>query len=102
LGDFFEEHRSKLTDLCRQYRVRLLEAFGSVANGTFDPNQSDLDFLVDFEPMLPGEHSRSYFDLWFALQDLFGRNVDLVESGALTNPYFVDSIRASRRPLYAV
>jgi hypothetical protein len=34
-------------------------------------------------------------------QDLFGREVDLVETGAIRNPYFLRSIAKDRVLLYA-
>jgi uncharacterized protein len=99
--DLIEQHRAELETLCRRHHVRTLEVFGSATDGTFDPVRSDLDFLVDFEPMAPGPHSKSYFGLWFALQDLFGRHVDLVETPAIRNPYFLRAVNQSRRVLYA-
>jgi len=94
--------QSTLEELCREYHVRQLEVFGSAADGAFDPAASDLDFLVDFEAMPPSSHARSYFGLLFALEDLFGRKIDLVAIPAVTNPYFLKSLQRSRRVLYAV
>ena len=47
--DLAEANRQELADLCREYDVVSLELFGSAADGTFDPQRSDLDFLVEFE-----------------------------------------------------
>jgi len=99
--ELITRHRAEVESLCRQYRARRLDVFGSAAGDRFDPKQSDLDFLVDFEPMSPSLHSKSYFGLWFALQDLFGRQVDLVESAAISNPYFLKRVNDSRQVLYA-
>src|SRR3954464_12889393 len=99
MSDPIGEHREELSELCRRFHVRTLELFGSAAGGTFGTD-SDLDFLVDFLPLEPAEHGRAYFGLWFALQDLFGRNVDLVETPAVTNRYFLQMIRPQRRILY--
>jgi predicted nucleotidyltransferase len=99
--EFVEGHRSEVEDLCRRHGVRKLEVFGSAANDSFDPAHSDVDLLVEFEEMPPAAHSRAYFSLWFALQDLFDRNVDLVETSAVTNPFFLRAIDSSRRVLYA-
>src|SRR4051794_21274376 len=95
-----EQREAELIELCRRYQVKTLEVFGSAANGAWDPATSDLDFLVDFLPLLPGPHSKSYFGLWFALQDLFQRNVDLVESPAINNPFFQIAVDRSRQVLY--
>jgi len=99
--ELIEQHRAELAELCRRHHVKTLEVVGSAAVGAFDPVRSDVDFLVDFLPAPPSAHSRSYFELWFALQDLYGRQVDLVEAPAVQNPYFLASIRPSRRLLYA-
>ena len=86
---------------CRQYRLRQLELFGSAVGRRFDPATSDLDFLVEFEKSTPSEWARRYFGFLFALQSLFGRDVDLVETAAIQNPYFLQSIAKDRVVLYA-
>jgi uncharacterized protein len=96
-----EDRRSAMADYCRRFGVNRLELFGSAADGSWSAAESDFDFLVEFEPMSPSEHSKAYFGLWFALQDLFGRDIDLVEIGAVRNPYFVTEIEKTRRLLYA-
>ena len=99
--DLIANRSAELAELCRTHHVRTLEVFGSAANGKFDPATSDLDFLVDFEPQLPGKHASSYFDLWFGLEGLFARKVDLVETSAIANPYFLRTVNKSRRVIYA-
>ena len=48
------EQREELAELCRQYDFARLEVFGSAARGTdFDPEKSDADFLVEFDPRQP-------------------------------------------------
>jgi predicted nucleotidyltransferase len=101
MTDLVEQRRPELIELCRRHHVKTLEIFGSAAAGSFNPLDSDLDFLVDFVPLPPSGHSKAYFGLWFDLEDLFGRKVDLVETRAVANPYFLRSINESRRVLYA-
>lgn len=48
-----EENRDRLIELCRRFRVRRIELFGSATGDHFDPDTSDLDFLVTFEEMEP-------------------------------------------------
>ena len=96
-----EEHRSEVEELCREYRVRRLDVFGSAARGNFRPEQSDLDFLVEFYPPAPGDSWKRYFDLLHGLQDLFGRPIDLVEDSAIKNPYFRESVDETRELFYA-
>ena len=96
-----EAKRAELTELCRRFKVRRLEVFGSAAGEDFDPQRSDLDFLVEFEPLDPGEHADAYFGFLEALQDLFARNIDLVETEAIRNPHFLKGVNENRTPLYA-
>jgi len=96
-----EERRGDVVRLCAKYRVRRLELFGSVLTNRFDPRTSDLDFLVEFLSLQPGEYADAYFSLLEALRELFQRNVDLVMTGAIKNRYFLESINRSRTVLYA-
>jgi predicted nucleotidyltransferase len=95
------EQIDTIARLCRHHRVSRLELFGSAASGRFSPADSDLDFLVEFLPLAPAERADAYFGLLADLQDLFGRDVDLVEAAAVTNPYFKQRVDAHRTLLYA-
>lgn len=95
------EKRDKIARLCPQYHVRRLELFGSAAGEDFDAGASDLDFLVEFQPLRPGEYADAYFGLLEALQDLLGWPIDLVMPHAVKNPYFLEAMNKSRELLYA-
>ena len=96
-----EAKRNEIAALCRRRRVRRLEVFGSAARGTFDAQTSDLDFLVEFDPLGPGERADAYFGLLEDLQELFQRPVDLVMERAISNPYFRRAVEQTREVLYA-
>jgi predicted nucleotidyltransferase len=81
--------------------VRRLELFGSGVAGPFDESCSDLDFLVEFDVLTPVERADAYFQLLASLQDLFHRDVDLVEAEAVQNPYFAQAVNSGRMVLYA-
>jgi len=99
---FIEENYESLKRLCKQYRVKQFEVFGSDLTGEgFDLKNSDLNFLVEFLPLQPGEHADAYFGLLEALQDLFNRHIDLVMPRAIKNPYFLESIDKGREVIYA-
>ena len=85
---------SRLRQLCRQYAVRTLKVFGSVARGD-ETEQSDIDLLVEFEhPVtLP-----QLINLEREMSKLFGRPVDLVTEQSLS-PYLQDSVIASAREI---
>ncbi len=96
-----EQRRREIEALCRRFRVRRLDVFGSAATGIFREDASDLDFLVEFEdPAGPGYADR-YFGLLEALESLFGRPVDLVVDAAIANPYLRASVERTRALLYA-
>jgi predicted nucleotidyltransferase len=97
-----ESKRDELAALCGRHQVRRLEVFGSGATETaFDPRRSDLDFLVEFKDLGPGQHADAYFGLLEGLQALFNRPVDLVIAKAIRNRYFLEAIQRSRTVLYA-
>ena len=96
-----ERHQDELELLCRRYHVRRLELFGSAAAGLYRPGQSDLDFLVEFEPLPPGTYADTYFGLLESLEQLLGQRVDLVVASAIKNPYFRQSVEQVRALLYA-
>lgn len=96
-----ESQRGALEALCRRYRVRRLELFGSAVGESFDPRSSDLDFLVEFTDLPANGYADAYFGLAEALRELFDRDVDLVVLSAVKNPYFRESIERSRTLLYA-
>ena len=95
------QHRSGISAICQRYGIRRLEVFGSAARtDDFDPVHSDADFLVEFSPEVqPGLDS--IFGAKTALEALLGRNVDLVEPGAVRNPYVLASINHNREAIYA-
>jgi uncharacterized protein len=93
--------RAQVARLCERFGVSRLELFGSATGGRFDPERSDLDFLVVFSAMEPREYARCYFGLLGELQRLFGKPVDLVELEAQENPYFLAAIQPTRELLYA-
>ena len=96
-----EDHRQALTALCRQHGVRRLYLFGSAASGAFDPQHSDLDFVVEFDELSPGKYADAYFGLLEDLEALFQRPVDLVMSDAIKNRCFLQSVNRTRTALYA-
>lgn len=95
------QHRSGISAICQRYRIRRLELFGSAARGDdFNPASSDADFLVEFAPdTQPG--LETFFGAKADLEKLLGRGVDLVEPGAVRNPYVLASINRNREAVYA-
>lgn len=92
--------RESLVALCRHHHIARLEGFGSAARGEDFKPHSDADLLVDFEPGY-----RVGLDEWDAVRRDFeavlGRRVDLVQSGAVRNPFVLRQIEQERELLYA-
>lgn len=99
MPQLLQAHQASLSALCRRFHVRRLDVFGSAAAGQMHEG-SDVDFLVEFEPMRDG-YADAYFGLMEGLQDMLRRPVDLVVASAIRNPYFRESVEASRSLLYA-
>ncbi len=95
-----EEHADELKLLCLIYGVRRLDLFGSASTDLYESGESDLDFLVEFQPEALSAYADAYFGLLEALCRLFGRPVDLVVESAIKNPYFLQSVEQTRTPIY--
>ena len=96
------QHLDAIRALCREFGVARLELFGSAATDAFDPDRSDVDFIIEYPPDYEfGPWLTRYFDLRDRLQTLLGRPVDLVMVGAMRNPYFIRAANESRQLLYA-
>lgn len=95
-----EKRVGELEQLCVRYKVSRLDLFGSAVTGEHSQEESDLDFLVEFQPEAFGAYADTYFGLLEALGQLFGGRVDLVVGSAIKNPYFLQSVEQTRIPIY--
>ena len=101
MNQLIDSKREELLSLCERFHVKRLDLFGSAASDKFDPQTSDLDFLVSLQEMDFGEYADAYFGLLEGLQELFDRHIDLVMESAIKNPYFRQEVEKTRMPLYA-
>ncbi len=92
--------KQQIRNLCRRHHVKRLDVFGSAVNGDFRPDESDIDFLVQFDDSPEGQQFETRFQLTEELEALFGRSVDLVDDSAIQNPYFRDEVDQTREPIY--
>ena len=97
--NIIDQNIDKIHDLCSKHKVANLFVFGSVLTDRFKKN-SDIDFIVDFKEMDVYDYADNYFDLKFSLENIFKRNIDLLENKALNNPYLRQTIDSSKRLLY--
>jgi predicted nucleotidyltransferase len=96
-----DSRREEFNEICERYGVDRLDLFGSAAAGSFDPDESDLDFVLSFESRTPAKLFDRYFGLKEDLESLFGRGVDLLMEESMKNLYLVKSVNENRMPLYA-
>ena len=94
-----EKNKDNITALCQKYKVAKLFVFGSVLSDRFK-NNSDIDFIVDFQNIDLYDYADNYFDLKYSLEKLFKREVDLLEDKAITNPYLRQTINSSKQIVY--
>jgi predicted nucleotidyltransferase len=100
MKSIIQEKLKELVDLCKNRGVRRLALFGSAATGSFDRSSSDLDLVVEFNPMSPVEHADNYFGLMEDLQKLFDVPIDLIELGPIRNPFFRQAVVDTEKVLY--
>ena len=62
--------------------------------------KSDIDMVVDFDKVNLEDYADNYFDFKYSLEDLFGREVDLLEDKAIRNPILRRNIDNSKLLVY--
>ena len=86
---------------CRRHHVARLHAFGSVLRSDFRPGESDIDLLVEFQPLDASTLYQTYFALLNDLRQGLASRVDLVMADAVRNPTIKKTIDASKQEIYA-
>jgi hypothetical protein len=97
--DLIADNLEEIERICRMYGVISLDLFGSAATGEFDPQTSDLNFIVDMGAYAPGTAFR-YLDLIGDLESLLGHEVHIITEPALHDPNLREIIAAQRIRLY--
>lgn len=95
-----EQNYNSLRALCQQFGVKRMYAFGSVLTNRFDPEKSDLDFVVEMEELPPLTRGENLIRLWEGLEDLFALKVDLITDQPIKNPYLRESVNRSKQLIY--
>jgi predicted nucleotidyltransferase len=93
------DNLDRIAELCREYRIRKLDLFGSAATSAFDPETSDVDVIADLGEYEPGV-ARRFFRFADALEELLGRDVDVLTEPMIKNPYFRYAVEKQRVNLY--
>ena len=94
-----ESNSQKIIALCKKHKVGKLFVFVSILTDRFNED-SDVDMVVDFDKVTLEDYADNYFDLKFSLEDIFGREVDLLEDKAIRNPILRRNIDNSKVLVY--
>lgn len=89
----------QIKKLCLKNRVKSLFVFGSVLTDRFNVD-SDIDLIVEIDEKDPISYSDYYFNLKVQLESLFKRQIDLLESKSLKNPYLKEQIDKTKVLIY--
>ncbi|KAF0235527.1 MAG: hypothetical protein FD181_3462 [Prolixibacteraceae bacterium] len=92
-------HKNKIFELCEKHEVKELYLFGSVLTEKFNES-SDVDMLIQFNPIDLTKYFDNYMDLKEQLADILKRPVDLVENQAIKNPIFRKIVDREKKLLY--
>lgn len=94
-----ELNRQNIIDICQKYKVKTLAVFGSVLTDRFR-DDSDIDFVVDFTDVDERDYADNYLEMQESLQNLFGREIDLLENKAIRNSILLQTINDSKQVIY--
>ena len=93
--NLIESNMDKIIALCKKYKVSKLFVFGSILTNRFN-KENDVDFIVNFDK----DYFSNFFDLKYALEDVLGREVDLLEEHAICNHYLKENIERTKALIY--
>lgn len=97
---YISKYAADIAQLCSNYGVTRLYAFGSVVTDKFDPVTSDIDLLVTMDVTSPIERGENLIGLWDGLELLLNRKVDLLTVESLKNPILVSSVNENKVLIY--
>jgi hypothetical protein len=94
------KNQQGIAALCHRHGVERLFVFGSALRSDFRAGVSDVDLLVDFQPMSPGRKAQEFFSIRQELCQLLDVEVDLVMAGAVRNRIISREIEATKQLVY--
>lgn len=95
------EHLGEIQLLSEKYGVEKLEVFGSAMTDDFDPERSDVDFIVHYPVGYDyGPFGARLFDFEAELSRILDRPVQVVMTKALQNPLFRETAALTRMVIY--
>jgi uncharacterized protein len=99
---FIDENKiSEIKKLCELNKVKTLFAFGSVVRDDFN-DSSDVDLVVDIDETDPYKYTDLYFNIKDKLENIFKRQVDLLEERAINNRFFRQELEKTKVKIYGL
>ena len=100
MNSVITKHLEQINLLCRSNGVSRLFAFGSVTSEKFNPEKSDIDFLVEVNEPDPLKKGDYILNLWDGFEALFKRKVDLLTPNSIRNPILKEAIEETKVLVY--
>jgi predicted nucleotidyltransferase len=95
-----ETKLAQVHEIFEKHKIETAFVFGSGLTDAFG-DDSDIDILVNLiegiDPVEGGEH---LWQLEEELEELFGRQVELITERSLTNPYFIQEVEKKKIQIY--
>lgn len=102
-----ENNIPTIIELCKKHKLKSLYLFGSATDSKNFNEESDVDFLYEYDLKNYPDWDKGDFDIvanFFSLkeklEDMLGRKVDLIPN-KLKNPYLINSVEKSKKLIYA-
>jgi uncharacterized protein len=95
-----DEKSDEIAAACRRYGIERLFVFGSALRDDFRPGDSDLDLLVEFDPLEITKRFHTYLEARDAFRQIFQADVDLVMRGAVKNKIIAAEIDRTKKLIY--
>lgn len=101
LAPLVKNNIDEITKLLKKHKVKRAFAFGSVCSNQFNET-SDIDILLSFhdERISLEDYADNYFDLAYKLEDLLGREVDLVTERSIKDPKFINVLNKTKTTIF--
>lgn len=102
-----ENNIPRIIEICKKHKLKSLYLFGSATDNRGFNDESDIDFLYEYDldhypDWESGEFdiAANFFQLKESLEEILSRDIDLIPNKS-KNPYFIKSVEKSKKLIYA-
>jgi len=92
MSDLIDDKLEEIVAASHRYGIERLFVFGSALRDDFKPGESDIDLLVEFDPLAITKRFHVYLDAREAFRTIFQADVGLVMQGAVINKVIASEI----------